>query len=173
MALGFAAGTPQQSDARSRPRSVGVAECSFKRRDPALTKVARWRSTYNGLVEITSKDDSAELHAQVTNELQECDAHGPPLGTLVVHVDVGDREAGTRLAGRPAQLAGNHHALDSPRGVAQRARDLDRRAREVARKSILVEKNSALELEHLLQRVVNDEPGALLDANNMPRAVEV
>ena len=37
-------------------------------------------------------DDSEELHAQVADEQQQRDAHRPPLGALVVDVDVGDRE---------------------------------------------------------------------------------
>ena len=37
---------------------------------------------------------------------------GPPLGALVVDKDVGNREVGARLVGRPAELARNHHALD-------------------------------------------------------------
>ena len=69
-----------------------MAEDGFQRRDPAFTKVSRWRVTFNGLVEITSKDDGAELHAQVEDEQLECNAHGPPLGTLVVHVDVSNCE---------------------------------------------------------------------------------
>ena len=61
MAVGFAARTPQRGDARRRPRNVAMAEGGFKRRDPAITEVARWRVTFSGLVEITSKNDSAEL----------------------------------------------------------------------------------------------------------------
>ena len=68
---------------------------------------------------------------------------------------------------RPAELAGNHPALDGPRRVPERARDLDRRAREVARKSILVEENSAMVLG------VGDEACTLLYAGHMPLAIEV
>ena len=88
-------------------------------RDPALTEIAMWRFTFKGPVEITSEDDSAELHAQVADEQQECDAHGPPLGALVIDVNVVDCGVGARLVGRPAEHAGNHHALDGPRGVPE------------------------------------------------------
>ena len=114
MTVGFAAGTPQRSNTRSRPRDVDMAEGGFKRRDPAFAKVARWRFPSDSLAEIASEDDGAELHAQVADEQQESDADGPPLGTLVVHVNIGDCEIGTRLAGRPPELAGDHHAFNSP-----------------------------------------------------------
>ena len=74
-----------------------------------------WRFTFDTLVEIASQD-SADLHAQVADEQQERDANGPPLGALVVDMNVGDCEIGARLVGRPAEVAG-HHALDGPRGV--------------------------------------------------------
>ena len=79
-------------------------------------------------------------------------------------VNIGDCEVGTRLNGRPAELARDHHAFDGPRGVPQRARDLERCAREVALKGVLIEENSAMELggnvKVLRQRVVVDEPGS-------------
>ena len=59
------------------------------RRSP---KIARWRFTFNFLVEIASKDDSAYLHAQVADEQQERDANRPPLGALIVDVNIGDCE---------------------------------------------------------------------------------
>ena len=37
---------------------------------------------------------------------------GPPLGALVVHVDIGDCEIGVRLDGRPVELAGDNRALE-------------------------------------------------------------
>ena len=89
-------------------------------------------------------------------------------------MDTGDRERGPRLVRRPAELAGNHHALDSPRRVPERARDLDRRARVVARKGILVEEKCAMVLgdnvEVLLQGNVGDKARTLLYADHMPRA---
>ena len=90
-------------------------------------------------VEITSKDDSAKLDAQVADEQEKRDANRSPLGALVVDVNIRDGEIGARRVGRSAELAGNHHALDGPRRVTERARDLDRRARDVALESILVE----------------------------------
>ena len=70
-------------------------------------------------------------------------------------MDVGDREVRARLVGRPAELASDHHAFNSPRRVPERAEDLDQRAREVARKSIMVEENSA--------KVVGDDKEVLCE----------
>ena len=177
MTVGFAAGTPQRCNAKRRPWNDGVAEGGFQRRDPAFTKVSRWRVTFNGLVEITSKDDGAELHAQVADEQLECTAHRPPLGTLVVHVDISNCEIGARLGGRPAELATDHHANHGPRGVPERARDLDRCAREVALKSVLVEEHSAVVLgdhvEVLRQGTVGDETCPFLHADCVPWTIEV
>ena len=55
-----------------------------------------WRSlrlpdgvfTFNGHVETSARMTAAALHAQVASERQEGNAHGPPLGTIVVDVDV-------------------------------------------------------------------------------------
>ena len=131
--VGVAASTSQRCDGKSRPWDVGDAEGGLERRDPAIAKIASWRDAFNGLVEIADEDDSAKLQAQVADEQQECDAHRPPPGALVVDVNIGDCEIGARLVGRPAEFAGNHHALDGPCRVPWRTRDLDRRAREVAR----------------------------------------
>ena len=68
--VGFAAGTPQWSNAKRRPSNVGVAEGGFERRGPAFT-IAGWRFPFNGLVEITSEDDSALVladHAEVLRQ---------------------------------------------------------------------------------------------------------
>ena len=65
------------------------------------------------------------------------------LALLVVDVNVGDRDVGARRVRRPAELTGNHHAVDDPRRVLERA-NLDRSAREVARESILVEELSEI-----------------------------
>ena len=43
-------------------------------------------NTFNSLIEVAGEDDRAELHAQVADEQQECHAHGPPLGALIVDV---------------------------------------------------------------------------------------
>ena len=91
------------------------------------------------LLKITRQLDSTKLQAQIADEQQQRNADGPPLGALVVNVDVGDREVGAPRVGRPAELASNHHALNGLREIPARAWDVDRRAREVARKSILVE----------------------------------
>ena len=72
--------------------------------------------------------------------------HGPPFCAFVVDMDIRDGEVGARLVARPAELAGNHHALDGPRGIPERARDVDRCTREVARVSVLVKENGALVL---------------------------
>ena len=129
------------------------------------------------LFRVASKDDRAELHAQVADEQQECDAHRPPLGGLVVDVNVGDREVGARGVGRPAELVSNINALEGPRGVPEREGNLHRRAREVARKGLLVEENSAMVLgdhvEVLRQGTISDKARTLLYADHMPRAIEV
>ena len=88
------------------------------------------------LIEVAGEDDCAKLHAQVADEQQQRDTNGPPLGALVLDVDIGHREVGARRVGRPAELASDHGALDGPRRIPEQARDLDRRAREVARKGI-------------------------------------
>ena len=174
---GLTAGTPQRCDAECRPWDVGVAEGSLKRRDPTFTPIARWRNTFNSLIEVAGEDDRAELHAQVADEQQECHAHGPPLGALIVDVNIGDGEKGARLVGRPADFDSNHHAFDVPRRVPERAGDLDRRAREVAREDVLVEEYGAMVLgdhvEVLRQGTVSDKACTFLCADNLPRAVEV
>ena len=133
--------------------------------------------TFDSLVEVASKDDSAFLHAQVADEQHKRDSHRPPLGALVVDVNIGDCEIGARLVGRPAELTGSHHALDGPRRVPERGRDVDRRKREVARESILVEEYGAMVLddhmEVLRKGSVSDEPRPCMYADNMPRAIEV
>ena len=80
------------------------------------------------------QDDSTKLQAQIADEGQQRNAELPPLGALVVNVDVGDREVGARRVGCPAEPASNHHVLKGLRGIPARAWDVDRRAREVARK---------------------------------------
>ena len=143
------------------------------RRSPSPDGVSRLKV----LVEIASEDDSAELHAQVAEEQQECDSHGPPLGALIVDVNIGDCEIGARLVGRPAELAGNHRVLDGPRRVPERTSYLDRRTREIARESVLVEENGAMVLgdhvEVLRQGTVGDQARPLLYVNHIPRAIEV
>ena len=98
-------------------------------------------------------------------------------GALVVDVDVGDREVGARRVGSPEKLASDHHALDGPRRVPERARDLNRRARVLELKSVVVEENSAMVLgdhvEVLRQGPFSDEARPFLHTNHMPRAVEV
>ena len=80
-----------------------MAKGGFERRDPAFA-IVRWRFTLNGPVEIASEDDSATHHAQIADVKQECDAHGPPLGALIVDVNIGDCEVGPRLVGRPSRF---------------------------------------------------------------------
>ena len=68
---------------------------------------------------------------------------------------------GARRVRRPAELASNNHALDSPRRVPGRAGDVDGRTRKVARESILVEEHGAMVLgdhaEVLRQGTVSDK----------------
>ena len=78
---------------------LGVAEGGLKRRDPAVTRIARGGFTFDSLVEVAGEDGSAKLRAQVADEQQERDANRPPLGTLVVDVNIGDGEIGARLVG--------------------------------------------------------------------------
>ena len=91
LAVGFTAGTPQWGDARSRPRNSDMAEGCFKRRDPAFTKVARRCFPLNGLVDVPSEHHRAELETQVADQEKQGNADGPPLGTLVVHVEIRER----------------------------------------------------------------------------------
>ena len=92
-------------------------------------------------------------------------------------MNIGDREVGARRVRRLAELASNNHALGGPRGVPERARGLDWCAREVARKGILVEENSAVVLgDHVevpRQGTVSDKSRTLLNADHMPRDIEV
>ena len=92
-------------------------------------------------------------------------------------MSVGDCEIRARLVGRSAERASDHHALDGPCRVPERAGDMDRRAREVARQGILVEENSAMvlgdHLEVLRLGTVSDEARTLLNADHMPRAIEL
>ena len=146
-AVGLTAGASQGRNTSSRPRNIGVAEGGLERRDPTLVGGgARSGFTLSTLVDVASKNDSAQLHAKVADEQQKRDENRPPLGALDVDVNVGDREVGARRVRCPAELDSNNHALDGPRPVPERARDLDRRAREVARKGILVEEHSAMVL---------------------------
>ena len=82
------------------------------------------------------------------------------------------REIGARWVGGSAEIANNNHALDSPRGVPEPARDLYWRARVVALKGVLVKKHIAMVLgDHmdvLRQRPVSDEACPFLHAK--PRA---
>ena len=63
----------------------------------------------------------AELETQVldqeernTDEQQKRDANRPPLGALVVDVNVRDSKVEARLVGCPAEHASDHHTLDGP-----------------------------------------------------------
>ena len=81
-----------------------MAEGSLKCGDPPLVHGPVRRSIALGaLIKVAAKDDSAQLHAQVADEQQKRDANRPPLGALVVDVDVGDREVGARRVRRPAE----------------------------------------------------------------------
>ena len=60
--------------------ATGAAEGGLEWRNPST------------IIQVAGEDDSEELHAQVADEQQQRDANRPPLGTLVVDVDVGDRE---------------------------------------------------------------------------------
>ena len=126
-----------------------------------LHGIARGGFTFDSLVEVAGKHNRTELETQVVDDAQERNAHRPPLGALVVDLDVGNRVIEARRVGGSAELAGNHHALDSPFRIPQRTGDVDRRAREVARESILVEEYDATVLgdhmEVLRQRTVCDE----------------
>ena len=89
------AGGPQWRDAGSGPWDVVVAEGCFKRRDAALVRKSVWNSfALVAFVKITRQDDSTKQHAQIADEQQQRNTDGPPLGVLVVNVDVGDREGG-------------------------------------------------------------------------------
>ena len=95
---------------------------------------------------------------------QQRNADGPPLGALVVDVDVGDREDS------------NHHTLKGLRGIPARAWDVDRRAREVARKSILVEENGTEvcgDLDVLRKRTASDGACTFLNTDYVPWSVNV
>ena len=50
-------------------------------------------------VKVSREDDSTKLQAQIADEQQQRNAELPPLGALVVNVDVGDREVGADGSG--------------------------------------------------------------------------
>ena len=153
-----------------------MAEGRFEWRGSAIT-IAGWCFPLNGLGEITGEHHHTELETQVSDQEEQGNTDGPPLGALVVDVDVRDSKVGARLVGCPAELASNHHVLNGPRGQPERARDLDRRARELTRESIFVQENSAMvlgdRLEVLLQGTVSDEARTLLNDDHMPRPIGV
>ena len=110
-----APGPPQLCDTRGGQRNARTAEGGFERRSATLTvRATREKFALGTLVRVTGEHYCAELEAQVPNEEQQRDAHGPPLDTLVVDVDVGDCEIGARLGGSSAELASNNRALDGP-----------------------------------------------------------
>ena len=126
-------------------------------------------------MEVAVEHYRAELRPQIPDEQEQRNADGPPLGGLIVVV--AGCEVGARRVVRPAEHAGNHHALNGPRGIPERVRDLDRLACDVARRSILVEENGALVLgdnvEVLRKRSVGGEANSFLNTNMVPRPVEV
>ena len=83
-----------------------MAEGGLKRRDPTVTRVARRGFTFDSFVEVAGKHNHTELEAQAADEQQKRDAHRPPLGALVVDVNVGDCEiqGGQHLRPRPYHL---------------------------------------------------------------------
>ena len=154
-----------------------MAEGGFERRDPPFAKIASWRVAFKCLVEIVGGDDSAELHAQVADEQQECDARRPPLGATRSYCGCWRPWSRSTTGRAPCEIAGGHHALNGPRGIPERAKDPDRRAREVARKSILVEESGATvlggDVEVLRKGTIGDEACTFLNTNNVPQSVEV
>ena len=69
-----------------------MAEGRDKQRDPAFTKVSGRCFPLNGLVEVPGEHLRAGLETQVADQEEQGNADRPPVGTLVVHVDIGDRE---------------------------------------------------------------------------------
>ena len=55
---------------------------------------------------------TSELKTHVADQEEQGNTDGPPLGTLVVDMDVGDREAVARLVGISTEIANNNHALN-------------------------------------------------------------
>ena len=98
------------------------------------------------------QDDSTKLQAQIADEQQQRNADGPPLGALVVNVDVGDREVGARRVGCPVH-------------VKSRA------------KSILVEENGTVvlggDVDVLRKGSARDEACTFLNTDYVPWSVEV
>ena len=96
-----------------------MAEGGFHRGGSALT-IAGWRFRFESLVEVSSEYYHTELEAHIPDEQQQRDPHRPSFCAFVVDVDVRDSKVGARLAARPAELAGNCHAMDSPCRATQR-----------------------------------------------------
>ena len=164
--------SPQRRHARRRPWNVGVAQCCFRSGDAALTVGATcWKFSFCSLVEVTGEHDRAELRAQIADEQNQRNEDGPPLGTLIVDVDVGDCEVGAQRVG-PCETCRSPPCPQLPTRKPERVRDLDRRACKVARKSILVEENGAMvlggEVKVLRKETVGDKASTSLNTNNVP-----
>ena len=139
----------------------------------ALTvEATKLKFALGALVEVASKHHRTEFEAPVKLRSSNANAHGPPLGALVVNVDIGNREAGARQVRGSAELASNNHALDGPRGVPEHAGDWKRRPRVVALKGVLVEEYRVVVLrdhvEVLCQRLVGDKTCPFLHADHGP-----
>ena len=176
--MGFIAGTPEWCDPQSGPGDARGAEGCLERGNATLTLGAtRGELALGTLIKVTSEHHCAELETQVTDQEEQGNTDGPPLGALVVVVNVGDREVGARLVGSSAEPASNNHALEGPCSIPELARDEERNTRAVGFEGVLVEEDGAAVLgnhaELFLQRHVVAEARASLHAVNMPRAIEV
>ena len=106
-------------------------------------------------MEVAGEDDGAELHAQVADEQQKRDANRPPLGALVVDVNVGVCEIG-------AMPSTAHEKYLSDQGTWIGVHE-----KSTAQWCwVITWKFSA-------RGTVSDETRPFLYANHMPRAIEV
>ena len=103
-------------------KACGSHGC-FERRNATLTfEDTGGKFALSTVVEVTGEHHSAELEGQGTDQQEHRNAEGPPLGTLVVDVNVGNHEVGARRVRSSAELAADNHARDGPCSVPELAR---------------------------------------------------
>ena len=128
--------TPQRRKAGRGPRNIGKAEGCLESEPPET-------ASRSAPLLKTQVDTTAPSLRQKSGTKSKNAVHTDRLFCeVVVVVEVGNREVEARRVGCSAEFSSDGNALDGPRGVPERARDVDRRAREVACNSVLVEKNN-------------------------------
>ena len=113
--LELSAGAPLCWNTRSRRRNIDVAEDGLERKPTQIGGNAR--VTLGPIVEVASKNDSAQLDATVAGAQQQRDATRPPPAVLVVDVNAGNLEKKRRTGQTPC---GTGRKLPCPQRPAKR-----------------------------------------------------